>query len=199
MKRNGTKIHIGFSSHQDVDIVLDTISHRFDSLLVHCKNVLKVHQHFREAYRAYMVGRGKCRQKDGKISGRFPITTFDSAIERIGIAYEISFKFCDTLVYADISGIHMRIHVLQTDIWVIDLVEVIKSILDVKNIEIRKQEYNEHIPLFYADLERRLNEGDFEGGEEMSRDYACLTLDYPTGLYNYQTCMDRAKDEGFDI
>jgi hypothetical protein len=165
MKKEGTWIIARFHSKFNTEDVVEIVKQNFHNVIVHCCDCLKVQRNFREAWRGFVIGEDKTR----KPFGRSPVTTVDSAIESTGQVYEITFTFKEVETYAFFSKLAFDMRTTRRDEWANELINYLKTLPVFREIEIRYPDFEGELNLFYTDLSRRLEEGDFEGGEQRSR------------------------------
>jgi hypothetical protein len=169
MKIQGKMIIARFQDGMSFEDVNLFVQQKFPSLKVHCQDCLSVLRNFREACRGYWVGIGLFRHPNGSIMGRAAINAIEYDRNDIGVKYEISFDYRDEKSVAEYSRLGFVIRSIHTDDWNTYLVEYLKQATCFKKVEVIKMIYDGEPNLFYSDLERRLEEGDFEGGEDRSR------------------------------
>ena len=172
MSKLGISIVIDFHEGVTLDQAMEMVDQCFSHVRVHCVDCYIIHSTFREAWRGFMIGKGDpifINSITGKPVSRVIVTTFEDIIAREGQLNEISFVFNDMIVYATVGKLGMRIKIASRDSWTLELISYIKNILFFKKVEIIEVNWKGEINLFYTDLAQRLEEGDFEGGEERSR------------------------------
>lgn len=147
----------------------DMMQCHFAPLTVHAKNTYAIHRNFLEGYRGYMIGKGFFKDPDtGIASGRSTITIYDDFYEETGRRDEISFSFKNITIYGALSRRALWCNIVCRDAWTKELRDYLYNIVIVRDIEVRECDYSNEINLFYSDLARRLEEGDFEGGDNRS-------------------------------
>jgi len=170
MKKLGIEISARFFNGTTLEQAYEMVQHHFTSVTVHAKDVFTIHRNFQEAFRGYMIGQGSFKDtKTGKISGRAAITVYDDFIEETGRRDEISFSFKDFKVYGALSRRSLWCKIDCRDTWTKELIDYLYGITIVRKVEVSEREFPGEINFFYADLARRLEEGDFEGGDRRSQ------------------------------
>jgi hypothetical protein len=170
--KQGVKINAKFPEGTTFDQAMARLYRFFLPFSVHCVNCYEVHRAFKEAHRGFMIGQGHARA-DGTKFGRSPITAFDDIIAETGRMDEVSFIFQGTTIIATINKFALHIKIARRDEWSQELIEHFQRLarfgqifasLEVVNIDCKGE-----VNLFYTDLLKRLEEGDFEGWEDRSR------------------------------
>jgi len=153
----------------NVETAYDLLQKTFSPVVIHCKNCLNVRRNFYEALRGYLIGkRGAPLTFGGHFFSRAAITSIDDELEKSGQKYEISFTYSDIEIVGTISSRCLNITAYDvSDGWIESFKKKMSltfTITEMKefNTEVKKNRF------FYKDLAKRLEEGDFEGGENRS-------------------------------
>jgi len=155
--------------YDNVETAYDLLQTAFSPIVIHCTNCMKVRRDFTEAFRGYLIGKGVFNSR-GSVMGRSPIISMEKVMEKKGASYEVSF----THEKIDICGTISKecLYVIIYDIsneWLKKFKEKVLSVLTVVEIiELDSDSIKKGKRCFYEDLAKRLEEGDFEGGESRS-------------------------------
>ena len=159
---------VRFQEEVTFDFVMQIIAEKFVSLKIHLENCVKIRRDFWEAYRGYLIGY-KAGQGIPDRFGRHPIKCFDDGMNNEGPSNEITFEFQGAILYGEISKTALNVSTFQLIPWTEEFKSYISELSIVTQIEITEKDFEGEFNLFYTDLARRLEEGDFEGGERKSR------------------------------
>jgi hypothetical protein len=154
-------ILICFEKVQDSTQIITDLEHHFQNITIVCEDCLKIFQYMREAYRGVLITR-----KNIKI-GRGPVITVEEARNRINQpVIEILLTYNDIPVNVQLYDDMIRFKAISdSSEWADKLHHLLSKIFPDTNIKFIAVDAKYEVLGYYADIERRLNEGDILEGE----------------------------------
>ena len=173
---------VNIDSETSIEEIKAFLQSRFQSFTVVCYDTLRVAISFLEASRGFCIAKGE------KI-GRVPMRAYE--IERKNGAYieEAIFLHCGIPINARI-GKSLRLNAFSdSDEWADGLVNVLSQFSKIKEFDRAVWEPEGEIFGNSADIERRLEEGDFEdGGLEQGNPIGHFVKHFPQYQHLFQSC-----------
>lgn len=156
-------IMLTFNSNIKHNDIIDFTKRIFYNPVLTCTDCMKVIQYMRESYRGYLIALGKK-------TGRAPIKTIEEA--RNNFSYtrkEFIASFKNTPVCARVLD-SMHLFAIADSDWITEFTGFLHKQEEINKVELSISEPKYEILGFYADIERRLEEGDIVDGEAKSRE-----------------------------
>ena len=146
--------------------VIADLQYHFQNVNIVCEDCWKILQYMREAVREDVIARKNIKME------RYPITEIENLRnQKREPVIEIILTFDDNPINVRLFGNSIRFDTNSDSLgWAEKLHSFLLKIFPNTNIEITTVDANYEVLGIFADMERRLNEGDLWGGETASRD-----------------------------
>jgi hypothetical protein len=154
-------IWVRFEKTQDNAQIITNLQLHFCNVIIVCEDCLKILQYMREAYRGVLITRNNIKM------GRAPIITVEEARNRIGQpVIEIILTYEKIPINVQLYGEAIRFKTISdSPEWAEKLRHLLPKVFPNTNIEFSIFDAKYEVLGFFADLEKRFNEGDILEGE----------------------------------
>lgn len=161
----GLWIDAYFCEGTTFDQAVEVVNKYFSFVNVCCSNCYAVDRSFLEAQRGYKIGKKHPTfvKPDGKVMGRILITAMERRMESEGRVDEISFVYSGETVYATVSKSRIHINIARRDELSQELISYVEKLPFIEKVQVHHMKWiSEDFCPYYANLARRLEEGDLE-------------------------------------
>lgn len=153
---------IDYYEDTDLEEINAFLRSHFQNFTIICTDGLKYVQYMSEAFRGFLIARGRT-------IGRHPIRCVEIERENGKLGEESIFQYKGIPIGSRFGKTHHFFRAFSdSNEWADEVVDIMSRFPRVKGIEKFISEPQGEIFGFYADVKRRLEEGDIEGGTQHS-------------------------------